>query len=182
MAAARDGATAAQQLRARGWCLLRPTPGECQAIDAANDDAAEFFALPAPRKASRAAAAAAPGAAAAAAAPGRRRVATGGVGFLTGPTREWFHLAADDATLEATRWPSAALQQSTLRLLAILRKACAAVLHQLTRDSEAAAMKLAALAAETERCGDPSVLDLFFYHNSAATSGGENMTSHCKSY
>ena len=171
-------AAAAQQLRAHGWCLLRPTPGECQAIDEAIEAAAAFFAQSTTLKAStrRAAAGAGAAAGASAAAPDRQRVATGGVGFLAGPTREWFHLAADDATLAAMRWPSAALRRASLRLLGILRQACAGMLHQLT-DSEAAAQRLAALAAETERCGDPSVLDLFFYRNDS-TSDGENMSSH----
>jgi hypothetical protein len=31
---------------------------------------------------------------------------------------------------------------------------------------------------ETERLGDPSVLDLFHYHNHAAAPGTQNMSSH----
>jgi isopenicillin N synthase-like dioxygenase len=185
MAVAATAAAAAQQLRSHGWCLLQLTPDECRSIDAANRAAAEFFVQPMQAKTSMRRAASTVGGAlpppagdGASTVPARPRVATGGVGFLTGRTREWFHLAADDETLSAMRWPSAVLQATTLRLLGIMRQACTDVLHQLTRDSDAAAKRLAARAAETRRWGDPSVLDLFFYHN--ASDGGqlENMSCH----
>ena len=60
-----------------------------------------------------------------------------------------------------------------------LRAACNKVLDALAASSASAAAGLRTRhAEETGRLGDPSVLDLFHYHNHAAAPGTQNMSSH----
>ena len=114
------------------WLYIRPpTAKACRAIDAANEESAAFFRLPADAKAGyRRAAAAAGGALPNQPQPqqqqsGDRVLATAGVGYLQGPTREWLHLAADDSTLAAMRWPSDSLRSAVLALLALCGRGAA---------------------------------------------------------
>jgi isopenicillin N synthase-like dioxygenase len=160
---------AAQELRGRGWCLLSVTEQQCDVIEAANGCAAEFFALPLAAKRSLRRAAACSDQSSYVNVQGEpsagkaRAVATAGVGFLSSPAREWFHLAADPATLGKMRWPSEAFGQAMLQLLRILEDTCTAVLHVLGKQSAVAGRHIAMMTADKERWGDPSVLDLFSY-------------------
>jgi hypothetical protein len=175
---------AVQHLRDRGWCLLSPSPEQRDAIEAANRCAAEFFAQPlaAKRSLRRAAdtAAAQPETGSTVCPPPRqpdptraRQVATAGVGFLSSPAREWFHLAADPAALSQMRWPSEAFQRATLRLLRVLESVCTMVLAALGDQSELAAQHVAVAAAGRERWGDPSVLDLFHYRDGGGSGDSD---------
>ena len=166
-------ASALTELRQRGWCVLKLPPEAQRTVEVANDEAAAFFAQGEGYKARFRRAAEEGGGEDG---EGELRVKTGGVGFLQGPTREWLHLAADDRTLASMRWPSAALRDAVIALLTLLRQACEAVLAGL-----GAGRLLESQRAQAARWGDPSVLDLFRYHNTAAGEGaaeGENMASH----
>ena len=173
-------ASAVAALRQRGWCVLKLPPEAQRTVEVANDEATAFFAQAEGYKARFRRAAEEGGGDDGEGELGGRRVKTGGVGYLQGGTREWLHLAADDRTLASMRWPSAALRDAALALLALLRHACEAVLAGL----EPERLLLESHRAQAARWGDPSVLDLFRYHNAAAGEGaaggaeGENMASH----
>ena len=107
---------------------LPPAAKACRAIDAANEASAAFFRLPAEAKAGYRRAAAAAGGQLPQTQPqqfGDRVLATAGVGYLQGPTREWLHLAADDPTMAAMRWPSDSLRSAVLALLALCGRGAA---------------------------------------------------------
>lgn len=155
--------SAAQELRACGWCMLPLTAEQCDIIETANCCAAEFFALTLAAKRSHRHAAGPDNPGMRLSPREARMVATAGVGYLSTPAREWFHLATDPAALAKTRWPSKAFQQAMLHLLRLLESTCTAVLRALGEQSAIAGPHIAAIAADKQRWGDPSVMDLFHY-------------------
>lgn len=151
--------------------MLPLTAEQCDIIETANCCAAEFFALAlAAKRSHRRAAGASSGNPGAGPRGGARTVATAGVGYLSTPAREWFHLAADPGALAKTRWPSEAFQQAILQLLRLLESTSTAVLRALGEQAAIAPPHIAAITADNERWGDPSVLDLFHY--TATSQGG----------
>ena len=134
-------------------------------IRAANGCAAEFFQSPlvARRSLRRAARCSRRTDRLATGADTARTVATAGVGYLSTSVREWFHVAADPATLDHTRWPCKSFQEAMLQLLHVLEGTCSEILRALADQSEVVARHIAAVAADKERWGDPSVLDIFHY-------------------
>lgn len=168
---------AAQELRTRGWCLISITEQQRDIVKTANSCAAEFFELPLADKRSfrHAAASCSEQCVNVHGQPSARKaraVATAGVGFLSSPAREWFHLAADPATLGQMQWPSEAFEQAILQLLQILESTCTAVLQALDGRSAVSGTHLAAMAADNERWGNPSVLDLFNYSDTHGSQSG----------
>lgn len=135
------------------------------AIRAANGCAADFFQSPlaARRSLRRAAGYSGRTHRLAGGADTTRTVATAGVGYLSTSVREWFHMTADPATLDQMRWPCEAFQEAMLLLIHVLEGTCNEILQALADQSEVVARHVAAVAADKERWGDPSVLDVFHY-------------------